>query len=957
VKERKKMSTGRTKRLFFLFVVFSFLCCTFVASATAQCTYTLVPPDQIYVSAGGTGNVTVGTQAGCPWTPFTNDEWINFTAGSGPGPGTVSYTIDENTDRARAGQIQVQTEVFEVIQEGTLSVARQNTDNNHAYERFERVFIWDNARAYCEALGGYPATITDLNEQNFIYINFMTGGSSYLHECWLGGFQSPTATSPDTDWQWVTGETWSYTNWCNISPYCSSPDDFGVTIFEDGEENHLSIWHDFMDPGTEGTWDDLDGSKIRTFICEWPETTAIYRIMAFIGGRSRLSISDYTAQWHHYSLEAPGRFGYSDEPTIINGMNWLPAWLDVPDELNFDCNCDSEDVFINVSPPLPLTQQTYVIQPISARDSVSIVEQPSTANGYTLTIEFDDTTASGAEWYIIDIAQSIPAPAISVSPATSYYFGNVGVGTTATRQFTITNTGDADLTVSSIGCENLLAPPFSLLGSTCIGPNIPPLGTCTYTVQFDPSATGYVTDTFDICSNAPDAPLLTVSGTGVLYTLNVFRTGNGSGTVTSTDSLINCGTDCQETYTLNTQVTLSAAPNTDSTFTGWSGACTGTGQCMVTMSASQSVTAQFTLNTYPVTASAGPGGSISPSSVSVNHGSSTQFTVTPDPGYQIASVSGCGGSLNQNTYTTGMVTAACTVTASFEVRNYTVTPSAGAHGSISPSGPQSVQYNGTVSFTVIPEEGYHIESVSGCGGALAASAAETKKKRKNKRKNKIALLSSTYTTGPVTEDCTMTAVFAVNTYTVTAAAGEGGSVSPSSQAVSHGSSAHVTIAPGEGYHIESVSGCGGSLSDSSYTTGAITADCTVTAEFAVNTYTVTPSAGEHGSISPSEAQAVNHNEAVSFIESVSGCGGSLSGTVMENAKKKKKKKARRATSLAVDDAQTYTTGPVTADCTVTAEFAVNTYTVTPSAGEHGSISPSEAQAVNHNEAVSFAEEA
>ena len=93
--------------------------------------------------------------------------------------------------------------------------------------------------------------------------------------------------------------------------------------------------------------------------------------------------------------------------------------------------------------------------------------------------------------------------------------------------------------------------------------------------------------------------------------------------------------------------------------------------------------------TYTVTPSSGTGGGISPSTAqTVNSGESTSFTVTPASGYQISSVSGCGGSLVGTTYTTGAVTAACTVTASFStIPTYTVTYN--ANGATSGTAPAS----------------------------------------------------------------------------------------------------------------------------------------------------------------------------------------------------------------------------------------------------------------------------
>ena len=68
---------------------------------------------------------------------------------------------------------------------------------------------------------------------------------------------------------------------------------------------------------------------------------------------------------------------------------------------------------------------------------------------------------------------------------------------------------------------------------------------------------------------------------------------------------------------------------------------------------------------YPVTATAGAGGSVSPGSLTVNHGDTAAFTVTPNTGYRINTVTGCGGKLSGGLYTTGPITAACIVTAGF----------------------------------------------------------------------------------------------------------------------------------------------------------------------------------------------------------------------------------------------------------------------------------------------------
>ena len=79
------------------------------------------------------------------------------------------------------------------------------------------------------------------------------------------------------------------------------------------------------------------------------------------------------------------------------------------------------------------------------------------------------------------------------------------------------------------------------------------------------------------------------------HTLTVSVTGNGS--VTSSPSGINCGNDCEETYAADTQVTLSAAPETGYRLQSWGGDCSGNTSCVVTMDSAQSVTATFVEST------------------------------------------------------------------------------------------------------------------------------------------------------------------------------------------------------------------------------------------------------------------------------------------------------------------------------------------------------------------------
>ncbi len=169
---------------------------------------------------------------------------------------------------------------------------------------------------------------------------------------------------------------------------------------------------------------------------------------------------------------------------------------------------------------------------------------------------------------------------------------------------------------------------------------------------------GDCTGTGDCVVTMDSAQAATAAFTINSYALLVMRNGTGSGAVSSDPSGIDCGIDCSETYTYGTLVTLTASPGPDSTFAGWSGACAGAGDCVVTMESAEVVTATFTAipSTFTLTTNlAGTGaGTItsdpagidcgSDCSEAYNSGTLVTLTATPAPGSTFTAWSGdCAG--------------------------------------------------------------------------------------------------------------------------------------------------------------------------------------------------------------------------------------------------------------------------------------------------------------------------
>ncbi len=320
------------------------------------------------------------------------------------------------------------------------------------------------------------------------------------------------------------------------------------------------------------------------------------------------------------------------------------------------------------------------------------------------------------------------------------------------------------------------------------------------------------------------------------------------------------------------------------------------------------IEASFSILTYSINASAGTGGSISPSgNVNVNYGQNQTFSITPDTGYEIADVLVDGVSVGAlSTYTFGNVTANHTIEASFSILTYSINASAGTGGSISPSGNLSVNYGQNLTFSITPATGYEIADVLVDGVSVGAL--------------------STYTFGNVTANHTIDASFSILTYSINASAGTGGSISPSGNVnVNYGQNLTFSITPATGYEIADVLVDGVSVGAlSTYTFGNVTANHTIEASFSILTYSINASAGTGGSISPYGNVNVNYGSNLTF--SITPATGYEIADVLVDG-------------VSVGALSTYTFGNVTANHTIEASFSILPYSINASAGTGGSISP------------------
>lgn len=131
------------------------------------------------------------------------------------------------------------------------------------------------------------------------------------------------------------------------------------------------------------------------------------------------------------------------------------------------------------------------------------------------------------------------------------------------------------------------------------------------------------------------------------------------------------------------------------------------------------------LNAYTITATAGPNGSITPSGIiTVAQGQTQIFTITPNAGYHIADVVVDGTSVGAvSAHTFADITSNHTIHATFTTNvsvSHIITATAGANGSIAPSGAVTVSHGQSQTFTITPNTGYHIADVIVDGASIGA---------------------------------------------------------------------------------------------------------------------------------------------------------------------------------------------------------------------------------------------
>jgi uncharacterized repeat protein (TIGR02543 family) len=339
---------------------------------------------------------------------------------------------------------------------------------------------------------------------------------------------------------------------------------------------------------------------------------------------------------------------------------------------------------------------------------------------------------------------------LTANPSSGYVFSEWSGGATGGQNPRyITMDGDKNVTANFLECVSLSASASPSAGGDL---SISPSPNCgsryvpgTEVTISQSKNSGYVFDGWSgactgtgSCSITMDSDKSVTANYAQCHSLSTSASPSAGGSLSASPA-----PNCDGKYTPDTSVTVSYSENSGYVFTGWGGACGGTGTCSLTMDSDRSVTANFS-QCYSLTlthSGSGSDPSASPSSTSgcpvgqyVSGESISLSGANPATGYEISSWNGTSNnSSTSSSNSLNMPSGDHTVSVDYEQACYTLTRSHSGSGSNPTASPTSssgcgtgtYHYNETIDVTADPDSGFTVDSWSGTTNNSSNSTTNT----------------------------------------------------------------------------------------------------------------------------------------------------------------------------------------------------------------------------------------
>ena len=353
------------------------------------------------------------------------------------------------------------------------------------------------------------------------------------------------------------------------------------------------------------------------------------------------------------------------------------------------------------------------------------------------------------------------------------------------------------------------------------------------------------------------------------------------------------------TYDYNSSCTLTATASTGYTFANWTKGgevVSADAEYTFTVTEAGAYVANFTLNSYQVTATANPeaGGTVIGAGT-YNHGATATLTATANTGYTFINWTKNGQQVSTNASFSVTVTEAAAYVANFQLNSYAITATATPTAGGTVTGAGTYNHGATATLVATPATGYHFVNWTKNGQQVATTA------------------SYSFT---VTEAGTYVANFAINTYAITASVTPANSGSVTGAGTyNHGATATLVATPATGYHFVNWTKNGQQVSTNATYSFTVTEAGAYVANFAINTYAITATANPTAGGTVTGAGTYNHGATATLAATAN------TGYTFINWTKNGQQVSTNATlSVTVTEAAAYV-----------ANFQLNSYAITVSA--------------------------
>ena len=127
--------------------------------------------------------------------------------------------------------------------------------NGHYYRVYDYGMTWNDARDFCQKMGGHLVTITSKSENELVKQLISNEHSKETY--WIGGYKDE-----NSNWSWVTDENFSYSKWATGEPNNINYRENNIEMYNSRNSKDEPL----------GSWNDVTENVLmpnRGFICEW----------------------------------------------------------------------------------------------------------------------------------------------------------------------------------------------------------------------------------------------------------------------------------------------------------------------------------------------------------------------------------------------------------------------------------------------------------------------------------------------------------------------------------------------------------------------------------------------------------------------------------------------------------------------------------------------------------------